>query len=131
MSVTNSASKIVLVRCSPSTGSLPARESRRCRSPVSYIVGAVSCSTRLNAGRASKYGMPVWQEIHGPSGDAARGHANQASWRASRYLAASAGSQFSPLLANVVTANVKPVANRHAAAHSFRMDHILLQLGFG
>src|SRR4051794_32889895 len=48
---------------------------------------------RRSAGRASRYGAPVWQETHGTPLLLAEGQANHCFWRASRESAAARGFQ--------------------------------------
>src|SRR6266850_8127420 len=56
--------------------------------------------------------MPVWQETHGPSGDAAVFHANHCCSRPSRYRAARSGLHPSPTETIEVSAKARPVRKK-------------------
>src|SRR3989442_3860776 len=56
--------------------------------------------------------MPVWQETHGPSGDAAGFHANHCCSRPSRYRAARSGLHPSPTETTELTAKARPTRKK-------------------
>src|SRR5438128_9532716 len=56
--------------------------------------------------------MPVWQETHGPSGDAAGFHANHCCSRPSRYRAARSGLHPSPTETVELTAKARPTRKK-------------------
>src|SRR2546426_12032398 len=56
--------------------------------------------------------MPVWQETHGPSGNAAAFHANHCCSRPSRYRAARSGLHPSPMETIELSAKARPVRKK-------------------